>query len=78
MKKEASENIVRVKGAPKLTKAQLENLKRLAERPDDEIDYSDIQEITDFSGFKVGKSAEKHYSRDDATTQRKTKSIRSA
>lgn len=55
MKKEASENIVRVKGIPKLTEAQLENLKRLAERPDDEIDYSDIPEITDFSGFEVGK-----------------------
>ncbi len=48
MKKEASENIVRVKGVPKLTEAQLENLKRLSERPDDEIDYSDIPEITDF------------------------------
>lgn len=55
MKKEASENIVRVKGVPRLTEAQLENLKRLAERPDDEIDYSDIPEITDFSGFEVGK-----------------------
>ena len=55
MKKEASENIVRVKGVPKLTEVQLENLKRLAERPDDEIDYSDIPEITDFSGFEVGK-----------------------
>ena len=55
MKKEASENIVRVKGVPKLTGVQLENLKRLAERPDDEIDYSDIPEITDFSGFEVGK-----------------------
>ncbi|MBK5276810.1 MAG: BrnA antitoxin family protein [Desulfuromonadales bacterium] len=55
MKKEASENIVRIKGVPKLTEAQLDNLKRLAERPDDEIDYSDIPEITDFSGFEVGK-----------------------
>lgn len=55
MKKEASENIVRVKGVPKLTETQLNNLKRLAERPDDEIDYSDIPEITDFSGFEVGK-----------------------
>jgi uncharacterized protein (DUF4415 family) len=55
MKKGASENIVRVKGVPKLTEAQLEDLKRLAERPDDEIDYSDIPEITDFSGFEVGK-----------------------
>ncbi|BCS55441.1 BrnA antitoxin family protein [Geobacter sp. SVR] len=55
MKKGVSENIVRVKGIPKLTEAQCENLKRLAERPDDEIDYSDIPEITDFSGFEVGK-----------------------
>jgi len=55
MKKEASENIVSFKGVPKLTEAQLEYLKRLAERPDDEIDYSDIPEITDFSGFEVGK-----------------------
>jgi len=55
MKKEASENIVRIKGVPKLTEVQLGNLKRLAERTDDEIDYSDIPEITDFSGFEVGK-----------------------
>ena len=55
MKKEASEKMVRVKGVPKLTEAQLENLKRLAERPDDEIDYSDIPEITDWSGAVVGK-----------------------
>jgi uncharacterized protein (DUF4415 family) len=55
MKKQASENIVRVKGVPKLTEAQLENLKRLAARLDNEIDYTDIPEITDFSGFEVGK-----------------------
>lgn len=55
MKKESSENVVRVKGTQKLTEAQLENLKRLAERPDEEIDFSDIPEITDFSGFEVGK-----------------------
>ena len=55
MKKETSENMVRVKGVPELTEAQRENLKRLAERPDDEIDYSDIPEITDFNGFEVGK-----------------------
>lgn len=55
MKKGASEKIVRVKGVPKLTEAQLENLKRLAGRPDEEIDFSDIPEITDFSGFEVGK-----------------------
>ncbi len=55
MKKAASEHIVRVKGVPKLTEAQLENLKRLAGRPDDEIDFSDIPEITDWSGAVVGK-----------------------
>lgn len=55
MKKGASEKIVRVKGVPKLTDAQLEKLKRLAERPDEEIDFSDIPEIADFSGFEVGK-----------------------
>jgi len=47
--------MVRVKGIPKLTEAQLEELKRLAERPDEDIDFSDIPEITDFSGFEVGK-----------------------
>lgn len=47
--------MVRVRGIPKLTGAQRENLKRLAERPDEEIDYSDIPEVTDFSGFEVGK-----------------------
>lgn len=55
MKKGATENIVRVKGVSKLSETQLENLMRLAERPDDGIDYSDIPEITDFSGFEVGK-----------------------
>ena len=55
MKKKASKNIVRIKVVPKLTEAQLENLKRLAEMPDEEIDFSDIPEITDFSGFEVGK-----------------------
>lgn len=46
--------MVRVKGIPKLTEAQLEELKSLAERPDEEIDYSDIPEVTDFNGFEVG------------------------
>jgi uncharacterized protein (DUF4415 family) len=55
MKKGASEKMVRVKGVPKLTEAQLEDLKSLAERPDEEIDYSDIPEVTDFTGFEVGK-----------------------
>lgn len=55
MKKELSENIVRVKGYPKLTEVQLDNLHKLAAMPDDTIDYSDIPEITDFSDFVVGK-----------------------
>jgi uncharacterized protein (DUF4415 family) len=55
MKNEPSENIVRIKGIPKLTKEQLEPLKQLAERPDKEIDTSDIPEVTDFTGFEVGK-----------------------
>lgn len=55
MKKGTSENIVRVKGVPKLTEAQLEDLKRLAELSDEGIDYSDIPEIVDFSSFEVGK-----------------------
>ena len=32
---------------PPLTKAQIANLKRLASRPDSEIDFSDIPELTD-------------------------------
>ena len=55
MKKVTSEKIVRVKGVPKLTDAQLANLKRLAEQSDDEIDFSDIPEVSDFSGFEVGR-----------------------
>lgn len=55
MKKGTSEKMVRVNGVPKLTEAQLTNLKRLAELPDDEIDFSDIPEVSDFSGFEVGK-----------------------
>lgn len=55
MKKEPSEKIVRVKGYPKLAEEQLEDLRKLAAMPDDTIDYSDIPQITDFSGFEVGK-----------------------
>ena len=32
---------------PPLTEAQIANLKRLADRPDSEIDFSDIPELTD-------------------------------
>ena len=55
MKKEPSESIVRIKGTPKLTEAQRKELLKLAAMPDDNIDYSDIPEITDFNGFEVGK-----------------------
>jgi uncharacterized protein (DUF4415 family) len=55
MKKESSENIVRVKGVPKLNDEQLAALHKLASTPDRDIDTSDIPEITDFSGFVVGK-----------------------
>ncbi|MEI6827268.1 MAG: BrnA antitoxin family protein [Desulfuromonadales bacterium] len=55
MKKESSENIVRVKGVPKLNEEQLTALHKLAATSDRDIDTSDIPEITDFSGFLVGK-----------------------
>ena len=57
MKTEHSEKIarVKVKGIPKLTEEQREELLKLAAMSDDDIDYSDIPEITDFSGFEVGK-----------------------
>ena len=55
MKTERSENIVRVKGIPKLTERQREDLRKLDAMPDDDIDTSDIPEVTDFSGFEVGR-----------------------
>jgi len=55
MKTEPSENIVRIKGIPKLTEEQRDELRKLAAMPDRDIDTSDIPEITDFSGFEVGK-----------------------
>jgi uncharacterized protein (DUF4415 family) len=55
MKTEHTEKMVRVKGIPKLTQEQREDLLKLAALSDDDIDYSDIPEITDFSGFEVGK-----------------------
>lgn len=55
MKTEPSEKIVRVKGIPKLTEEQREELRQLAAMPDSEIDFTDIPEITDFTGFEVGK-----------------------
>ncbi len=38
-----------------LTKEQLKELKVLQEMPDEEIDYSDIPPVTDWSGAVVGK-----------------------
>jgi len=38
-----------------LTKGQLREFKVLQEMPDDEIDYSDIPPVTDWSGAVVGK-----------------------
>lgn len=38
----------------KLTAEQKGALEALDNRPDDEIDLSDIPEITDWSGFKMG------------------------
>ena len=55
MKAEHSEKIVRVKGIPKLTEKQRQDLLKLSAKPDDDIDYSDIPKIDDFSGFEVGK-----------------------
>ena len=45
----------RMKPTGKATKEQLAELKVLAEMPDDQIDLSDIPEITDWSGAVVGK-----------------------
>lgn len=45
----------RVKPTGKATKEQLAELKVLAEMPDDQVDTSDIPEITDWSGAVVGK-----------------------
>ncbi len=45
----------RVKPTGKATKEQLAELKALADLPDDQIDLSDIPEISDWSGAVVGK-----------------------
>lgn len=55
MKAETSEKTIRVTGTPKLTEEQRDDLRKLADMPDGAIDYSDIPQITDFSGFEVGK-----------------------
>ena len=55
MKTNATENIVRTKGIPKLTQEQREELRKLAAIPDDDTDTSDIPEATDWSDAVVGK-----------------------
>lgn len=45
----------RVKPTSKVTEEQSAELKALAEMPDEQIDLSDIPEITDWSGAVVGK-----------------------
>ena len=55
MKAGASEKMVRVEGSPKLTEEQRDGLRKLAAMPDEDIDYSDIPQLTDFTGFEVGK-----------------------
>ena len=41
--------------SPKLTPEILANLERINAMSDDDIDFSDIPEITDFSNFRRGK-----------------------
>jgi uncharacterized protein (DUF4415 family) len=45
----------RVKSVGKVTGEQAVELKALAEMPDEQIDLSDVPEITDWSGAVVGK-----------------------
>lgn len=45
----------RVKPTGKVTEEQSAELKALADMPDEQIDLSDIPEITDWSGAAVGK-----------------------
>ena len=47
--------MVRVKSDGTITPEIEAELKALAEMSDDDIDYSDIPQITDFSGFEVGR-----------------------
>jgi uncharacterized protein (DUF4415 family) len=45
----------RVKASDKITEEQLAELRALAEMPEEDIDFSDIPEVTDWSGAVVGK-----------------------
>ena len=47
--------MVRVESDGTITPEIEAELKALAEMSDDDIDYSDIPKITDFSGFEVGR-----------------------
>ena len=47
--------IVRVVSDGTITPEISAELETIAAMPDDNIDYSDIPQITDFSGFEVGK-----------------------
>ena len=47
--------MVRVESDGTITPEIEAELKALAEMSDDDIDYSDIPQITDFSGFEVGR-----------------------
>jgi len=55
MKTKPADNIVKTKGIPKLTQEQREELRKLSAMPDDNIDTSDIPEVTDWSNAIVGK-----------------------
>jgi predicted HicB family RNase H-like nuclease len=46
---------------PKLTPEQIEELNRLAARPDSEIDFSDIPEITEIPPGAIRRKDWKHY-----------------
>jgi hypothetical protein len=45
---------------PASTREEEAHYKALAERPDSEIDFSDIPEVTDFSGFMTWEEAKAH------------------
>jgi uncharacterized protein (DUF4415 family) len=48
-------HMVRIESDGAITPEIEAELKAIAEMSDDDIDYSDIPQITDFSGFEVGK-----------------------
>lgn len=52
---EKKTHMVRIVSDGTITPAIEAELKAIAEMSDDDIDFSDIPQITDFSGFEVGK-----------------------